>query len=121
PCHSPPTPRPRQSVGMAPGLGVAGRGAVRGILLISKCPLPELRTLAADSSSRTSVALPRIILSRRYGADPVIQPHAPDLAAVLERDDAALIIGDPALRLDPATLPYHVADLGAEWTSMTGL
>jgi predicted solute-binding protein len=111
----------RQNLEMVPGLGVAARGAVRSILLISKCPLPEIRTLAADSSSRTSVALTRIILSRRYGADPVIQPHAPDLAAMLERNDAALIIGDPALRLDPATLPYHVADLGAEWTSMTGL
>ena len=38
-----------------------------------------------------------------------------------DRADAALIIGDPALQLDPATLPYHVADLGQEWTDMTGL
>jgi len=40
---------------------------------------------------------------------------------MLDRADAALIIGDPALRLDPCTLPYHVADLGQEWTAMTGL
>ena len=111
----------RQNLKMVPGLGVAARGAVRSILLISKRPLAGIRTLAADSSSRTSVALTRIILSRRYGAEPELHPHAPDLDAMLDRADAALIIGDPALRLDPASLPYLVADLGQEWTDMTGL
>jgi len=111
----------RQKLEMVPGLGVAARGAVRSILLVSKTPLADIHTLAADSSSRTSVALTRIILSRRYGAEPVIQPQAPDLAAMLARADAALIIGDPALQIDPAKLPYHVADLGHEWTAMTGL
>jgi len=67
------------------------------------------------------VALARIILARRYGAEPRFEPHAPDLDVMLARTDAALIIGDPALRIDPAELPYHVADLGQEWTAMTGL
>jgi len=111
----------RQNLEMVPGIGVAARGAVRSILLISKRPLAEIRTLAADSSSRTSVALTRIILSRRYGVEPEFMPSAPDLESMLDRADAALIIGDPALRLDPASLPYHVADLGREWTEMTGL
>ena len=111
----------RQNLEMVPGVGVAARGAVRSILLISKRPLGEIRTLAADSSSRTSVALTRIILARRYGVEAAFQPAAPDLAAMLDRADAALIIGDPALRLDPAALPYHVADLGQEWMEMTGL
>lgn len=111
----------RQNLKMVPGLGVAARGAVRSILLVSKRPLPEIRTLAADSSSRTSVALARIVLSRRYGIEPHIHPYAPDLAAMLDRADAALIIGDPALRLHPASLQYLVADLGQEWTEMTGL
>src|SRR5262245_35564277 len=111
----------RQNLKMVPGLGVAAHGAVRSILLISKRPLAGIRTLAADSSSRTSVALTRIILSRRYGAEPDLHPHAPDLGAMLDRADAALIIGDPALRLDLASLPYLVADLGQEWTDMTGL
>lgn len=111
----------RQNLEMVPGIGVATRGAVRSILLISKRPLAEIRTLAADSSSRTSVALTRIILSRRYGVEPDFLPCAPDLESMLARADAALIIGDPALRLDPASLPYHVADLGQEWTEMTGL
>ncbi len=111
----------RQNLKMVPGLGVASRGAVRSILLVSKRPLAGIRTLAADSGSRTSVALTRIILSRRYGAEPELHPHAPNLDAMLDRADAALIIGDPALRLDPASLPYLVADLGQEWTDMTGL
>src|SRR5258706_16463029 len=111
----------RQNLQMVPGLGVAARGAVRSILLVSKRPLAEIRTLAADSSSRTSVALTRIILSRRYGVEPEFHPHAPDLAAMLDQADAALIIGDPALRLDRTALPYLVADLGEEWTEMTGL
>src|SRR2546427_3742263 len=97
----------RQNLEMVPGLGVAARGAVRSILLISKRPLADIRTLAADSSSRTSTALTRIILSRRYGVEPEIHPYAPDLAAMLERADAALIIGDPALRIDLDATPYH--------------
>ena len=111
----------RHNLEMVPGVGVASRGAVRSILLVSKCPLADIRMLAADSSSRTSVALTRIILSRRYRAEPRFEPCAPDLAAMLDRADAALIIGDPALRLDREALPYHVADLGQEWTEMTGL
>jgi len=111
----------RQNLEMVPGVGVASRGAVRSILLVSKCPLGEIRTLAADSSSRTSVALTRIVLSRRYGVEPLFLPCAPDLAGMLDHADAALIIGDPALRLDLSLLPYHVADLGQEWTEMTGL
>jgi len=111
----------RLNLEMVPGVGVASRGEVRSILLVSKRPLGEIRTLAADTSSRTSVALTRIILSRRYGVEPRFEPCAPDLTTMLDRADAALIIGDPALRLDPCTLPYHVADLGQEWTAMTGL
>src|SRR5258708_6462415 len=80
----------RQNLEMFPGRGEAARGPVPSILPIPKCPRREIPSRAADSSSRTSVALPRIILPRRYGADPVIQPHAPDLAGMLERADAAL-------------------------------
>ncbi len=93
----------RQNLKMVPGLGVAARGAVRSILLISKRPLAGIRTLAADSSSRTSVALTRIILSRRYGAEPELHPHAPDLDAMLDRADAALIIGRPCHTLSPTS------------------
>lgn len=103
------------------GTGIACHGAVRSILLVSSRPAGEIRTLAVDSSSRTSVQLARVILERKYGATYQAMPHAPDLDAMLRVADAALVIGDPALRIDPSRLPYHVYDLGAEWLEMTGL
>ena len=111
----------RQDLEIIRGTGIASHGPVRSILLISSRPAGEIRTLAADSSSRTSVQLARVILERKYGAVYVSVPHAPDLDAMLRIADAALVIGDPALRIDPAHLPYYVYDLGAEWTEMTSL
>lgn len=111
----------RQDLEVLPGLGIACRGDVRSILLVSRRPAGEIRRLAADSSSRTSVALARIILQRRYGVVPEVVAHPPDLPAMLENADAALLIGDPALRVDPAKVPYRVYDLGGEWMEMTGL
>ena len=111
----------RLDVGVIPGAGIACHGAVRSILLISSRPAGDIRSLAVDSSSRTSVQLARVILERKYGALPAMIAHPPDLPAMLRIADAALIIGDPALRLDPATLPFHVYDLGQEWVEMTGL
>jgi predicted solute-binding protein len=111
----------RQNLDIIPGAGIACHGAVRSILLISKRPAAGIRTLAADSSSRTSVQLARVVLARKYGATVNIIPHLPDLEAMLRVADAALVIGDPALRIDSARLPYQVYDLGAEWVQMTGL
>lgn len=106
------------------GAGIACRGAVRSILLISKEPLANIRLLAADSSSRSSVLLARIILNQVYGANPEFVSMPPDMASMLDAADAALIIGDPALRLDPVALRqegFHVADLGEAWLTLTGL
>jgi chorismate dehydratase len=89
--------------------------------LISKVPIAEIRTLATDASSRTSVALTRIVLAQKYGIAPELHSEPPRLGPMLEGSDAALIIGDAALVLDPAELPFHVLDLGTEWTEMTGL
>ena len=111
----------RQKLDIIRGAGIACHGPVRSILLISKVPYGEIRRLATDSTSRTSVALSRVILARKYGVEPEVRSHAPHLAAMLENADAALIIGDAALVLDPADLPFHVLDLGAEWVQMTGL
>lgn len=111
----------RQNLEIVPGTGIACHGPVRSILLISKMPAGEIRRLAVDSSSRTSVALARVLLARRYEVTPEFLPHAPDLKPMLQIADAALIIGDPALHIEPATLPYEVHDLGAEWVETTGL
>ncbi len=111
----------RQDLTILHGAGIACRGAVRSILLISRRPLGEIRTLAADSSSRTSVQLARVILERRYGVSPAIHSLPPDLETMLHSADAALLIGDPALRIHTIHLPYALYDLGEEWVEMTGL
>jgi chorismate dehydratase len=103
------------------GAGIACRGPVRSILLVLKKPLAEIRRVAADGASRTSVALARLILSRRYAVDPEFFPARADLDRMLEQADGALLIGDPALRLDVEALPYRVLDLGGEWFEWTGL
>jgi len=110
----------RLALDVIPGASIASRGPVRSILLISKCPPERIRTLAADSSSRTSVALARVLLAERFGNRPRFLSMAPNLEAMLQVADAALIIGDPALHIDPARRDYHVLDLGAEWTAWTG-
>ncbi len=103
------------------GAGIACREAVRSILLVSKEPFESISSLAADTSSRTSVQLARILLARNHGARPQVVPHGPDLQVMLGTADAALIIGDNALRVNIERLPYRWSDLGAEWTSSTGL
>ena len=112
---------PRLNLEMIPGTGIASRGAVRSILLVSKVPRERIRTLAADTSSRTSVQLARILLAQNHGARPRLVPFRPELNSMLEAADAAVIIGDPALRVDVEHSPYEIFDLGEEWTATTGL
>jgi predicted solute-binding protein len=109
-----------------PGSGIICRGPVRSILLVSKKPMEAIESFAADTSSRTSVVLTRIVLSLRHGVRPRVEPYPPKLDEMLERADAALIIGDPALRIDPELSEWrgqavHVYDMGAEWFELTGL
>ncbi len=111
----------RQQLAVLGNVGIACAGPVRSILLFSKRPWSEVRTVAGDSSSRTSVLLAQILLRERYHAEVAVLPHPPDLNAMLSIHDAALVIGDPALLLDPASLPYACLDLGEEWLRHTGL
>jgi chorismate dehydratase len=79
-----------------------------------------------DNSSRTSVALATILLRRQYGVSPRPLSMPPDLDAMLSVADAALIIGDTALFLDPSVTagerpPVSKIDLGKLWTDATGL
>jgi predicted solute-binding protein len=111
----------RQRLTSVPGLGIASRGAVRSILLISRVPFGRVRSLAADMNSRTSVMLARIILSRCFGAEPEVTPMPADLDSMLAHADAALVIGDAALAIDPEHLGLPCLDLGEVWLDMTGL
>lgn len=111
----------RQQLSYFPGTGIACHGPVRSILLISKVPWREIRTVATDSGSRTSVMLARIILAEKFGVTPQLISRPAALPAMLDEADAALLIGDAALHVDPATLPFESLDLGAEWNTLTGL
>ncbi len=111
----------RHGLDWVSGIGIACRGPVRTITLISRVPFDQIGTLAADSGSRTSVQLARIILARKYDARPTVVSMEPDLERMLAAADAALIIGDAALRLDPTEIEYPCLDLGEEWVNLTGL
>jgi len=111
----------RQKLDYFRSTGIASHGPVRSILMVSKTPLREIKTLATDMGSRTSVMLSRIILAEKYGVRPKLISRRAELAPMLGEADAALVIGDPALHLNPAALPFETLDLGSEWTEMTGL
>ncbi len=111
----------RQGLDYFPSTGIACHGPVRTILLISKVPFEQVRTLATDAGSRSSVMLARVILAEKYGVTPQVVSRPADLPAMLSETDAALIIGDAALKLDPASLPFETLDLGEVWNKMTGL
>lgn len=108
------------------GPAVVAAGAVRSVLLIAKVPLPQVRTLATDVGSRTSVALARILLHELHGVQPSCTSVRPEIEHMLEVADAALIIGDTALRLmyrweREARPNLIVVDLAAAWRDHTGL
>ena len=102
-----------------PNLAIAAKGSVRSILLVSKVPLEEIRTVAADTSSRTSVALARVLFRKGMGGARQFTPMPPLLDVMLKCCDAALIIGDPALTVDRTR--YVCYDLAEEWKRLTGL
>jgi chorismate dehydratase len=111
----------RQEMEVVPGVGISCQGAVRSILLLARVPWKQIKSLAADASSRTSVELARVILRERYGVEPRITRQQPSLEDMLATADAALIIGDPALRIEPGASGYEWLDLGAEWFEFTRL
>ncbi len=112
---------------IVPEVAVASKNRVRSVLIASRRPLEAVRTLALDASSRTSQALVKILFQRRHGFLPEFTERAPDAAIncenMLEGADAALVIGDPAMRLEAAApqLGLRIYDLAEEWRAMTGL
>ena len=114
-----------------PGCTIASKGKVRSLLLVRRASqrLHELRSVAADMASRTTLAHARILFRHWGNPDVPFLPAVADLDSMLERADAAILIGDPALMAleDRANrfertgeeLIYH--DLAEEWRTLTGL
>src|SRR5207249_7307673 len=122
---------------IVPGPTVASMNRVRSVLLVSVVPLWKVKTVACDSGSRTSVALAKIIFSEFYHTHPDFRPAEPDLGNMLAQSDAALLIGDTALKFMETherpnielqkplvrlgSEPVQVFDLAERWRFLTGL
>jgi chorismate dehydratase len=102
-----------------PDLCIAAQHEVRSVLLVSRRPIEEVEKVALDQNSRTSAALLRILMRERWGLNPEYVHAPPDPERMLEECDAALLIGDPALRV--ARDRYRIVDLAEEWKTLTGL
>lgn len=128
-----------------PDLSIASKKRVRSLLLISKKPIERARSIALDRSSRSTQALTQILCDAKWKIAPEMQQAQPDLREMLDKADAALLIGDPALRLSvemaanaekaadghlvcggaaagmDETQLLHVYDIVEEWNAWTGL
>ena len=109
-----------------PNISIASHGRVKSIQLFSRVPIREIRRIALDTSSRTSVALLKVLLAEKYGISPAFTTCAPTVipsTALQNRQyppfEAVLLIGDPALRHLGST-EYSV-DLGEAWYKLTGV
>jgi chorismate dehydratase len=101
-----------------PDVAIAAKREVRSILLVSKVPLQKIESVALDTSSMTSVALLKVLLSMLSKRECAFESMAPHLEPMLRANDAALLIGDPALRVERSG--YFTYDLAEEWIRITG-
>lgn len=107
-------------IAVVPDVCVGSRGAVRSVALVSKHnELKNVRRVALDDSSRTSVALVKIIFREFLGFEPEWQSCRANLSEMLQHNDAALIIGDPAMKISRNHL--RVFDVATLWREQTGL
>ena len=122
---------------IVPGPAVAATHRVRSVILVSVVPLWKVKTVACDSGSRTSVALARIIFNEFYHTRPDFRPAEPNITNMLAQSDAALLIGDNALKFMETherpnielqkplvrlgSEPVQVFDLAERWRFLTGL
>jgi chorismate dehydratase len=101
-----------------PNVCVGSHSAVRSVVLISKHDdLKNVRSVALDDSSRTSQALVKIIFREFLGFEPEWESRAPNPQLMMERSDAALLIGDPAMKISQED--FHVFDLASLWRRFT--
>jgi len=104
---------------VVPDVCIGAWRAVRSVVLATRCDnLEGVRTVALDESSRTSAALVQIIFREFFKQEIVTAPRQPDLRAMLDEHDAALLIGDPAMTFPRENL--RVFDLASLWRELTG-
>jgi chorismate dehydratase len=115
-------------VRLIPGICVGAKEMVRSVCLVTKGDeLSDVRSVSLDISSRTSVALTKVIFREFLGFEPEYKTSAPDPDAMLAESDCALLIGDPALRLSHVSalgIPhsaFRTFDLAELWKKHTGL
>ena len=128
-----------------PDMAIASKKQVRSLLIIAKKPIEQVKSFALDASSRSTQALTRILCAQKWKIAPQFFEAPPDLNGMLKQADAALLIGDPALRIalriekdsrpgaegqticQAATLGItnsellYVYDVVGEWRNLTGL
>jgi chorismate dehydratase len=107
---------------VVPHVCVGSRSFVRSVVLVMRDEFDDLRkvrTVALDASSRTSVALVRIIFREFFGFEPEWTKSPPDVASMLKKADAALIIGDPGMSFSRERVVVY--DLAEVWREQTGL
>lgn len=135
-----------ENVIAVPEIAIAAKGEVRSILVVAKKPIEMAKRIALDTSSRSSAALVRLLAQQYWKIRPEYVEAAPDATEMLKQADAALVIGDPALRIslkmdalsgkapsgeqccqgDPDDLPVPgfeavwVYDIAHQWREMTG-
>jgi chorismate dehydratase len=126
-----------------PDLSIASKECVHSLLIVSKVPIRKARRIALDTSSRSTQALTRILCDKRWRIAPEFHQAAPELADMLRSADAALVIGDPALRIAitaegnaqrgsdeevvcdgkavglPEISQLHIYDVVQEWRNLT--
>jgi chorismate dehydratase len=110
---------------LLPDLAVGSDGPVLSVNIVSTRPLSQLdgAKVALGSTSRTGVLLAQLVLQERYGVRPEFYTCPPDLTEMLLEADAAVLIGDVALRalFDAPKRGLAVTDLGQAWREWTGL
>jgi chorismate dehydratase len=128
-----------------PDLAIAAKNRVRSLLIVARKPIQDVKSIALDRSSRSTQALTRILCAEHWHISPQFSEASVTAATMLGRGDAALLIGDPALRLaisiaDRATIgpagellcdaskagvnadgTLHVYDVVQEWRRLSGL
>ena len=114
--------RHKESLVLFPDFTVSSDGEVKSILLLSRFPIKELagKKVALTSTSATSQVLLKLVLSRGYRVEPEYITCPPDLDSMLSVADAALLIGDIALKYYVNAKDFYLYDLGDEWKKLTG-